>query len=221
MLRVEFRKVKIADKDYFAKWWRDKELIRLTSGDFGVITDKEVEKYFGDILKNKIDYHYMIILGEKVIGHISLAKRRGRWYETQIVIGEEKYRGKGYGSEAIKLLIQKVKRLKISKIYLEVRPTNLRAIKAYERVGFRKVKVVSYPKNKFLPKTIRMELESEQKRAGDVIDIDEVEYLISQKAIEQFEKGEELMPIKRLVDKKMFMVSRGKFEKSKVVDHLK
>ena len=164
MPRVELRKVKIADKDYFARWWRDKELIRLTSGDFSVITDKEVEKYFGDILKNKIDYHFMITLGEKVIGHISLVKRRGGWYETQIVIGEEKYRGKGYGSEAIKLLIQKAKRLKISKIYLEVRPDNSRAIKAYERVGFRKVKVVSYPKNKSLPKTVRMELEEEDSK---------------------------------------------------------
>ena len=42
-------------------------------------------------------------------------------------------------------------------IYLEVRPTNKRAIKAYEQCGFRKVKLIKHPKNKYLPKTLRME----------------------------------------------------------------
>ncbi|MBU0648917.1 GNAT family N-acetyltransferase [Patescibacteria group bacterium] len=48
--------------------------------------------------------------------------------------------------------------LGISKIYLEVRQTNIRAIRAYERCGFQKVRMVLYPKNKYLPKTLRMEL---------------------------------------------------------------
>jgi len=101
----------------------------------------------------------MIILGKKVIGHISLNKRQGNWYETQIVIGEKEYWGKGCGSKAIMLLIEKAKRLEISKIYLEVRPTNVRAIRAYENCGFQKTKTVLYPKNKYLPETLRMELD--------------------------------------------------------------
>ena len=58
------------------------------------------------------------------------------------------------------------------------------------------------------------------KTVGDVIDIAEVEYLVNFKTIEQFEKGEELISIVRLIDKEIFMVSRDKFEKSKVIDHL-
>lgn len=122
------------------------------------ISDREVDEYFQNILKSKEDYHFIIALDKKVIGHISLAKRKNHWYETQIIIGEKKYWGKGYGSETIKLLIQKAKHLKISKIYLEVRPTNIRAIRAYENCDFKKKGAVFYPKNKYLPKTLRMEL---------------------------------------------------------------
>lgn len=158
MKKLTLRKIKPIDKKYFFYWWRDKELLRLTSGILKPISDKEVNKYFLIMLRSKNDYNFIIMLDKKVIGHISLAKRKNHWYETQIVIGEKKYWGKGYGSEAIRLLIQKAKSLKISKIYLEVRPTNFRAIRAYEHCGFYKVKAVLYSKNKYLPKTLRMEL---------------------------------------------------------------
>lgn len=158
MRKVYLRKIKSSDKKYFSKWWRDKTLIKLTSGILKRISDQEVDKYFENILKNKKDYHFIITLGKKVIGHITLAKRKNNWYETQIIIAEKKYWGKGYGSQSIKFIIKKANQLKIFKIYLEVRITNIRAIRAYERCGFKKVKTILYPKNKYLPKTLRMEL---------------------------------------------------------------
>ena len=157
MNKILLRKIKLSDKIYFAKWWRDKELIKLTSGVLKSISDKEVDKYFTSILNSKSGYHFIITLNERVIGHISLTKRKNNWHETQIIISGKKYWGKGYGSEAIKLLVQKAKRLKISEIYLEVRPTNTRAIRAYEHCSFHKVKTALYPKNKYLPETLRME----------------------------------------------------------------
>lgn len=158
MSKITLRRIKISDKKYFARWWRDKELLKLTSGILKPISDKEVDKYFQNILRSKKGRHFMITLNGKVIGHISLAKRKDNWHEIQIVIGEKEYWGKGYGSRAIKLLIGKARCLRISKIYLEVRPTNIRAIRAYERCGFQKVGTVLYPKNKYLPKTLKMEL---------------------------------------------------------------
>lgn len=155
---IALRKVKIGDKKYFARWWRDRELLALTSGILKPISDKEVDTYFQNILNSKKDYHFMIAANGKTIGHISLTKRRNNWYETQIVIGEKKYWGMGHGSKAINLLIHKAKNLNISKIYLEVRPTNSRAIRAYTRSGFQEVKTILYTKNKHLPKTLRMEL---------------------------------------------------------------
>ena len=160
MAKITLRKIKPSDIDYFAKWWRDKTLLKLTSGILKRISDQEVKKYFTNILKSRKDYHFIIVLDKKVIGHISLVKRRNKWHETQIVIGEKQYWGKGYSSRAINVLIKKAKTLGISKIYLEVRPANLRAIHAYRRCGFQKIKIIRYPKNKYLPKTLRMELKS-------------------------------------------------------------
>ena len=160
MIKINLRKIKLSDKNYFAKWWRDKELLKLTSGVLKLISDKEVDKYFQAIMENKDDYNFMVIADREIIGHISLVKRRNDWHETQIVIGEKKYWSKGLGSSAIKTLIRKAKKNGISNIYLEVRPTNLRAIRAYEQCGFQKVKIVKYPKNKYLPETLRMELKT-------------------------------------------------------------
>ena len=157
MLKLSLRKIKAADKKYFAKWWRDKDLLRLTSGVLKLISDKEVDEYFSAIYKNPPGFEFMVVLGTKTIGHISLVKRRGGWYETQIVIGDKKSWSKGYGTKAISLLLQKAKRLGISKVYLEVRPNNTRAIRAYENSGFVKKQIKKYPKNKYLPETLRME----------------------------------------------------------------
>ncbi|MDD4762211.1 MAG: GNAT family N-acetyltransferase [Candidatus Pacebacteria bacterium] len=158
MKKISLRKIKPTDKKYFAKWWRDKILLKLTSGRLRYISNQEVNKYFQAILYGKNNYDFMITLDKKVIGHICLVKRKNNWYETQIVIGEKKYWSKGYGSRAITLLTKKAKRLGVLKIYLEVRPTNIRAIHAYEKCRFKKTKTIHYFKNKYLPKALRMEL---------------------------------------------------------------
>ena len=53
MNKISLRKIEQADKQYFAKWWRDKELIALTSGDFRELSDDQVNKYFLDTKKSK------------------------------------------------------------------------------------------------------------------------------------------------------------------------
>lgn len=156
MSKISLRKLKMSDKDYFAKWWRDKDLLKLTSGILEKISDKEVDTYFTPMLKSP-DYHFIITTDKQPIGHISLSKRRNDWYETQIVIGEKEYWSNGYGSKAIESIIRKALKLDIEKIYLEVRSTNLRAVRAYEKCGFNKIRTIKYPKNKYLPETVRME----------------------------------------------------------------
>lgn len=158
MIKIYLRKIKHNDKKYFAKWWRDKELLRLTSGQLRRIPEKKFEEYFQATLRGKNNYDFMITANKRTIGHICLAKRKRGWHEILIVIGEKQYWNKGYGTKSIQLLLRKAGRLGIYKIYLEVRPTNARAIRAYEHCGFQKIRTVLYPKNKYLPKTLRMEL---------------------------------------------------------------
>lgn len=156
MTKVGLRKIRPEDIVYFYKWWRDCDLIALTSGNFDPISDSEVEKYFHKMLISKTDYHFMINVNGRVIGHISLNKRRNDYYETQIVIGDKKYWGKGYGPKAIKLLLNRVQKIGINKIYLEVRPENMRAINAYKKVGFVESSIKKYPKNPNQPEMLKM-----------------------------------------------------------------
>lgn len=156
MTKITLEPVNKSDIKYLSVWWRDSELAKLTSGILAPISDDKLNEYFLDILKNNNNYHFMIIIDNVTIGHVSLSKRQDGWYETQIVIGNQEYLGHGYGPKAIELLIDKAKSLHINKIFLEVRPTNIRAIKAYEKCGFIKDKIIQYPENKYLPETLRM-----------------------------------------------------------------
>ncbi|MFH1393242.1 MAG: GNAT family N-acetyltransferase [Patescibacteria group bacterium] len=158
MKKISLREIKLSDKRFFAKWWRSKELLKLTSGILKRISDKEVEKYFSAIFHRRENYHFIIELDRNAVGHISLVKRKNGWYETQIIIGEKKYWNKNYGTKAIQLLIKKAKKFNFSKIYLEVRPDNVRAITVYEKCGFEKSKIKKYPKNKYLPEVLIMRL---------------------------------------------------------------
>lgn len=153
---VKLRKIKLSDKKYFAKWWRDRSLLKVTSGKLKRISDKEVDKYFNRILRGSKGKQYIITAGGKIIGHIALEQRRADWYETQIIIGEKKQQDRGYGIKVIKQLLGKAQKLGIKKIYLEVRLDNLKAINAYKKCGFVKAGVKRYPKNKYLPRTMKM-----------------------------------------------------------------
>ncbi len=156
MAVIHLRKLKASDIKYFFKWWRDRGLISVTSGNFKILSDFEVRKYFLDMLEDKKNWQFMIEYGKKTVGHITLAARKGGWYETQIVIGEKKYWGRGIGTTAIKILLTKAKRKKIGKIYLEVRPDNLQAVNTYKDCGFVAKKIKKYPNNKNLPEVLVM-----------------------------------------------------------------
>lgn len=84
----------------------------------------------------RLDY---IVLNEKeiIIGHFNLILYKN-YVQFDIKIGEEKYRNKGYGTLMTKKAIQIVfKKLKYKKLVLDVKVTNLRAIRVYEKCGFK------------------------------------------------------------------------------------
>jgi len=76
----------------------------------------------------------------KLIGTIGLRdiNWRKRLAELAIFIGDKKEWNKGYGTEAMKLLINiGFKKLSLEKIQLRVVPSNLRARHVFEKVGFK------------------------------------------------------------------------------------
>ena len=79
------------DSQYFAKWWRDKELINLTSGDHTFLSDKEIQEQTQEMINDPNSYHWMIETDDKTVGHINLNKISEGKAEMQIVIGEKDY----------------------------------------------------------------------------------------------------------------------------------
>ena len=155
---ITLRPVKAEDIHLFAKWWRDPELARRTSGYEGVISDAELHEYFSSLLSEEGRIDRIILLNQSPIGHVNLVAHPDAWWETQIVIGEQTEWGKGYASEAVRQLLKEGLAHGITKVYLEVRPENGAAIRAYEKCGFAQVRVEERPENMVQPKVIRMEL---------------------------------------------------------------
>ena len=63
--------------------------------------------------------------------------KRTRSVEIGIIIGEREYWNKGYGTEAVELLIRHIfQEIKLDKIYLHTLEWNARAHRAFEKCGF-------------------------------------------------------------------------------------
>lgn len=157
---IHLRTLEANDLIHFQVWWRDKELIALTSGDFSELSDQQVQAYLDNMLQQKSDIHRIIETDDNTtIGHVSLIKHRDQWYEAQVTLGDKSTRGKGYGPAALQQITQLAERKNITKVFLEVRPENTRAIKAYQKAGFHIIG--KFETNNILqPFLIRMELRS-------------------------------------------------------------
>ena len=81
----------------------------------------------------------------KAIGYTSvkgIRKKEAR-AEVGIAIMEREYRGQGYGTEALRHVVEYAfNELGLTLLGLTVFPSNQRAIRAYEKVGFRKTEIL-------------------------------------------------------------------------------
>ncbi|MDD4990070.1 MAG: GNAT family protein [Candidatus Pacebacteria bacterium] len=96
--------------------------------------------YFDIVSPEKGQCFWIIVNGEK-IGQINYNKidLENKKVELDIIIGNEEKMGKGYGTDALKTLMKYLfDNFDINKILIEARLNNPRAIKAYEKVGFKK-----------------------------------------------------------------------------------
>jgi len=154
-MKVNLRKITIDDQKHFAKWWRNQELIALTSGNFDLLADEEIMESVISMSKN--DLHWMIEADNQAVGHINLEKMDRNKAELQIVIGEKEFWGKNVAKDAAEQLFGIAKKLDYETIYLEVRPTNSRAIGFYKKLGFKELGLKKYSDNPNLPEVIMME----------------------------------------------------------------
>lgn len=79
----------------------------------------------------------VVEIDNKVVGYAGLYPS-GDITNVAVIPNEQ---GKGYGTELVKELIKVAKINDIEKLFLEVRVSNIKAIKLYEKCGFEKISV--------------------------------------------------------------------------------
>lgn len=117
------------------KWLNDKEIKRLTmTPDFS----KDDQNNFFNSLSSRPNYKIFGIEFSGIkIGACGLKNIEQNRAEYWGYIGEKEYWGKGLGKEILTEMINLAIKEKISSLYLKVEKNNHRAIKLYEKFGFR------------------------------------------------------------------------------------
>lgn len=80
------------------------------------------------------------IIGDLELDHICWSKREA---ELRIRIGVKEFWGKGYGSEALRLILENLLITRnFERVYLRVYHFNQRAIRCYSKIGFKRVGIL-------------------------------------------------------------------------------
>lgn len=137
--RLYLSPMNVNDAETYTRWLNDKYVVENIGGYAKVLTVQEEKEW---LIKNSNDYNFAIVLNDKdrLIGNISLmdVDLINQTAELGIFIGEQDDRNKGYGKEAIKLILDYgFNTLNLNNIMLKVYSFNEKAIKTYKKVGFK------------------------------------------------------------------------------------
>lgn len=138
--RIYLRSIKESDAPIMLESTKDEE-IRYMTGTKSTFTLEQIQSYINNISKDSSRNDLAICLKEndQMIGELSItdieeeAKKAG----LRISMNSIELTGKGYGTEAIKLILKFVfEDLELNRLQLEVFSHNIRGIRTYEKVGF-------------------------------------------------------------------------------------
>ena len=138
--RICFRPLEIEHAALFQGWLNDPENHQYLKR-FRPISAREEKEWLEKTHEQKEHYHFEIWLrdGERPIGLISLRQELHRSADLGILIGDREHQGKGYGAEAIGLILEYgFATLGLHRVGLCVYENNPRAIRCYEKCGFRR-----------------------------------------------------------------------------------
>lgn len=142
---VSLRRHVPANREAFQRWYADREIAELLRHDLEPLTPTQSLGYFETFILPSSARGTCFAIHERrskrLIGTTALTdrvrSRNGVSALFRIVIGEKDVWGRGYGTEATRLVAEEAfDSLGLSEIRLEVFVHNLRAIAAYTRVGF-------------------------------------------------------------------------------------
>lgn len=126
------------------RWSRDRELLRWSGGSVLLLSFYEFRKAFQRELRRQDKHSRSFALltdTDEFIGrlgyyHIDHHRREA---ELGIAIGERKYWGQGYGTDAVKTILTHIfQTTDLERVYLHTYAENERAQRAFQNAGFRK-----------------------------------------------------------------------------------
>lgn len=140
--RLCLRPLEREDLVHIRRWSQDAEFRGLI-GETQPMSRVEAEAFFRRVQTEPDRVWFMITLKEdgRPIGEAGLLRIFPAWRTTDlsIMVGEREAWGQGYGTEAIRLLLDHAfGALKMHRVALGVVGFNERALRFYEKVGFRR-----------------------------------------------------------------------------------
>ena len=142
--RLRLRSLEKDDLPKFVEWLNDPE-VRENLFVNHPLSMAEEEQWFEHVLKQP-QYERPLCIevqtdeGWELIGNLGLMgiSNTNRSAELGVMIGNKHHWNKGYGTEAITLLVNHAfKELNLHRVFLRVYDTNPRGRRCYEKVGFR------------------------------------------------------------------------------------
>ena len=138
---VYLRPVEQEDMERMYEAQQNAEIRRLT-GSKDVFSRDDIDQYYERIRsdENRVDFAICLKGTEEAIGDITLMNisQSDRNGITRIAINEQTHFGQGYGTEAMNLMLDfAFGNLNLHRVQLDVISYNERAIKSYEKAGFK------------------------------------------------------------------------------------
>jgi RimJ/RimL family protein N-acetyltransferase len=130
------------DAALWAKWNNDSDYYRLMdTGPAGLMPVSQIEEWIvEEASDNESTFSIHTLIDDRIIGSIGLFgfNRDAGSAWVGIGIGDPYYRGKGYGTDAMKVLLNYAfNELNLHRVNLGVFEFNQRAIRSYEKCGFK------------------------------------------------------------------------------------
>jgi RimJ/RimL family protein N-acetyltransferase len=173
-----------ANREAFQRWYADREIAELLRHDLEPLTPAQSRGYFETFILPSSARGTCFAIHERkskrLVGTTALTDRvsgrNGISALFRIVIGEKEVWGRGYGTEATRLMAEEAfDSMGLNEIRLEVFNHNVRAIAAYARVGFEVTgdHVEWVPRRKTELRVIEMRLSRDAFLANDDGDSDD------------------------------------------------
>lgn len=128
------------DYEIFTEWLNDFETTDYLGRSANILTIEAEKEYLEKNNNSQATFAIVTLSEDKLIGTVSLEliNSINRCATLGIFIGDKDYRSQGYGTEAIKMILEYgFSYLNLNNIKLDLMSFNERALKCYKKCGFK------------------------------------------------------------------------------------